>query len=342
MPSDVAPAIAQLTNGTWYLTRYADVMAGLRALQTVGTGSELPAQAFVRFDTAALRNRVRHACEHALQRVRGAGRLDVVRDYAAAVTEPVVTELFGVHQGDRERFLQWCKAIHRAGLQLDGSASLTRLGVEATRELASYVAQLIADRRAEPREDLLGALVTAATDRTDDDILDCVVPLAIAGTETTTNLLGLGMLELLRHPDQLRLLRDNPDLAPAAVEELLRYCGPVQMTARHVGSSTIVAGQRIGRGQTVMLVLAAANRDPAVFGAPNELDLTRADNRHLAFGLGGMDCVDGMGAPLIRLQAAIALQTLLRQLPNLELAERDLAYLDVPTLRGLRALPVTC
>jgi cytochrome P450 len=313
--------------GAWLVGGYADVVAGLRATHTE---AELAAQAFLRYDTAALRNRVRHACEHALQRVRRSGQLDVVRDYAAAVTESVVPELLGVHHADRERFLQWCKAIHRAKLQLGGRRSLSRVGVEARRELGAYVTRLIADRRAEPREDLLGALVAAGDD---SDVLECIVPLAIAGTETTAHLLGLGVLALLEHPDQLRLLRGSPDLAPAAVEELLRYCGPVQMTARR--GVAVLPGVR--NGQLVLLVLAAANRDPAVFSAPNELDLTRADNRHLAFGLGG---VDGIGAPLVRLQAEIALQTLLRLLPNLALADQDLAYQDVPTLRGLHGLAV--
>jgi cytochrome P450 PksS len=325
----------------WLVTRYADVVAGLRAFRSVpaSASAELAAQAFVRFDTAALRNRVRHACEHVLQRVADDRRLDVVRGYAAAVTSAVVPELFGVHHSDRERFLQWCKAIHRASLPvLSSPSSVALVGLEAERELASYVGALIASRRAEPRDDLLGALVTAAGDAwSDADVLECVVPLAIAGTETTTNLLGLGVSALLDNPDQLRLLRFSPDLGPAAVEELLRYCGPVQMTARRAASDTVVAGTRIAAGDLVLLVLAAANRDPAVFEAPDEVDVVRTNNRHLTFGLGG---IDRLGAPLVRLQAEIALQTLLRWLPNLQRAEEPLTYVDVPTLRGLHSLPV--
>lgn len=348
MPADVAFAITQLSShdgpayvpshDAWFFSRYADVVAGLRAFRTQHPSSDLAAQAFVRFDTAALRNRVRHACEHALERVRHEHRLDVVRDYAAAVTSTVVPELFGIGVADRERFLQWCKAIHRARLQCDDASSIGRVGTEAARELADHLLRLIADRRAEARDDLLGTLVAAAGDTgTDDDIVDCVVPLAIAGTETTTDLLGLGVLALLERPEQFHLLRGSPDLAPAAVEELLRFCGPVQLTTRRAPSTMVVAGVQVAEDQLVMLGLAAANRDPAVFSAPDELDLVRTDNRHLTFGLGGLD---RLGAPLVRLQAEIALQTLLRRLPYLELADRDLRYQDVPTLRGLRALPV--
>ncbi|MBM7785357.1 cytochrome P450 [Tenggerimyces flavus] len=347
MPADVAFAITQLSShdgptyvpshDAWFFSRYADVVAGLRAFRTQHLSSDLAAQAFVRFDTAALRNRVRHACEHALERVRNEHRLDVVRDYAAAVTSTVVPELFGISLPDRERFLQWCKAIHRTRQQIDGTRSIERVGAEAARELADYLLRLIADRRTEPRDDLLGALVAAAGDSGTDDIVDCVVSLAIAGTETTTDLLGLGVLALLESPEQFHLLRGSPDLAPAAVEELLRYCGPVRLTPRRAPSTMVVAGAQVAEGQLVMLGLAAANRDPAVFSAPDELDLMRTDNRHLTFGLGGLD---RLGAPLVRLQAEIALQTLLRRLPYLELADNDHRYQDVPTLRGLRALPV--
>lgn len=348
MPVDVAFAITQQScqdgptfvpsHDAWIFCRYADVVAGLRAFRTPHPSSDLAAQAFVRFDTAALRNRARHACEHALERVRNEHRLDVVRDYALAVTSTVVPELFGICSNDRERFLQWCKAIHRARLQVDDSPSMGRVGVEASRELTDYLGRLIADRRTEPRDDLLGALVTAAGDTANDEaILECVVPLAIAGTETTTDLLGLGVLALLENPEQFHLLRGSPDLAPAAVEELLRYCAPVQVTPRRAASAMVVAGVQITEGQLVMLGLAAANRDPAVFSVPDELDVVRTDNRHLTFGLGGLD---RLGAPLVRLQAEIALQTLLRRLPYLELADRDHRYQEVPTLRGLRALPV--
>jgi cytochrome P450 len=159
----------------------------------------------------------------------------------------------------------------------------------------------------------------------------------VAGHETTVNLIGNGTLALLRHGDQLRRLRENPGLIGSAVEELLRYDGPVQRTARIPSADATIAGRTIGKGEMVMPFIGAADRDPAQFPDPDRLDITRTDNRHIAFGWGIHFC---LGAPLARVEGQIAINTLVRRLPKLALAADKPEYRQSLTLRGLKALPV--
>lgn len=169
-------------------------------------------------------------------------------------------------------------------------------------------------------------------------LVNCIL-LFIAGHETTQNLIGNGMLALLRHRSQMERLRADPSLAKNAVEEMLRYDGPVQLTARHFTDDIEVGGRRIEKGQTAVLLLAAADRDPAQFADPDTFDITRADaNRHIAFGNGVHFC---LGAPLARVEAQIAINALLRRCPDIELAVDQPEYSDTFTLRGMAALPVT-
>jgi cytochrome P450 len=162
--------------------------------------------------------------------------------------------------------------------------------------------------------------------------------LLIAGHETTTNLIGNGMLALLQNPDQLELLRADPSLIPNAVEEFLRHCGPVQFTHRIALEDLPLGGQTIRKGQLVFLFLAAANRDPNHFADPERLDVKRVVHKHVAFGMGHHFC---LGAPLARMEAQIAFTTLLRRLKNLRLATDTLVYRENFNLRGLNSLPVT-
>jgi cytochrome P450 len=165
----------------------------------------------------------------------------------------------------------------------------------------------------------------------------CIL-LLLAGHETTVNLIGNGTLALLRHPDQLRRLRENPGMIGSAVEELLRYDGPVQRTARIPSEDITVGGKTIGKGEMVMPFIGAADRDPAQFPDPDRLDIGRTDNRHIAFGWGIHFC---LGAPLARVEGQIAINTLIQRLPALALATDRPEFRQSLTLRGLASLPVS-
>lgn len=269
------------------------------------------------------------------------GRLDLVRDLAYPLPALVIADLLGLPAADREMFQGWSDDI-AAGMPL----FLTRDALDGLRrahhsqcELMAYFRGLIAERRARPADDLLSALVRAEENGTilsEDELLATCVLLLFAGHETTTNLIGNGLLALLRHPEQLARLRREPALLGGAVEELLRYDSPVQGTARRATAELELRGQRIGVSEYLLLLLGAANRDPAHFSHPDQLDITRADNRHLAFGHGPHFC---LGAALARLEARITIGSVLERCAGLELA-------GVPTrrphfyLRGLTSLPV--
>jgi cytochrome P450 len=210
--------------------------------------------------------------------------------------------------------------------------------------LLRYIRRLVRIRRAAPQDDLVSALVEAreAGDRlSEDELLAMVSLLLIAGHETTGNLIGNGMLALMEHPQQMELLRDDPALIKPAVEELLRYEGPLETaTERYASEDVTLAGVTIPRGEMVFAVVASANRDERQFKHPDRLDLARDPNRHVAFGQGVHFC---LGAPLARLEGQIAISSLLRRIPDLRLAVPAQALRRRPglVLHGLKSLPVT-
>jgi cytochrome P450 len=206
-----------------------------------------------------------------------------------------------------------------------------------------YLRALFEEKRKNPEDDLVSALVRAeeAGDKlSEHELLGMVFLLLVAGHETTVNLIGNGVLALLQHPDQLRQLKEEPSLIKPAVEELLRYDGPVETsTERFAREDVDIGGMVIPKGEMVLVVLAAADHDPERFADPDELDITRADNRHLAFGKGIHHC---LGAPLARMEGQIAISTLLRRMPDLRLKGSldSLSWRPGLILRGLRGLPV--
>jgi cytochrome P450 len=250
--------------------------------------------------------------------------------------------MLGVPFEDHERFKQWGLDIARGldSILLPPDSDVARRSDAARSALTAYFRELIAERRASPRADLLSGLIAAEEvgDRLrEDELLATCILLLVAGHETTVNLIGNGTLALLRHRDQLRRLRKDPGLIASAVEELLRYDGPVQRTARVSGEDVAIAGRTIAKGELVMPFIGAADRDPAQFPDPDRLDIARTDNRHIAFGWGIHFC---LGAPLARLEGQIALNTLVRRLPKLALATDKPEYRESLTLRGLSTLPV--
>lgn len=261
------------------------------------------------------------------------GEVDLIATLAYPLPVIVISEMLGVPPEDHEQFKTWSDALAR-GLDPDFVIPEAELAARdvAREEFAAYFRELAARRRAEPRDDLLSALV-AIEELTEAELIATCILLLVAGHETTVNLIANGTLALLRSPDQLQYFRDHPDQVPAMVEELLRYDPPIQLSGR-VAAET---ADPIGRGEFVLLLLGAANRDPAVFPDPDRLDLARfirTPPRHLAFGHGIHFC---LGAPLARLEGQIALSALVRR--DLALAG-DLTYKDNLILRGLAALPV--
>ena len=370
------PVHWQETFQGWVLTRYADVAALLRgphvsSERTAAAQARVPEEfhELVAFRANAMLNAdpprhtrlrtlvskaftpaaverlapvIQQVVDQAVNAALARGGMDVMHDLAYPLPVTVIAQLLGVPPEDRDQFKKWSDDITSTAGNV--MANLTpdhyRLALQSTRELTSYFRKVVAERRVRPRDDLLTAMARAEEqgDRLNEDELYAnAVLLLNAGHETTTNLIGNGTWALLQFPEERRRLHDDPALAPTAVEELLRFDSPVQFTSRLLKEDMTVGGKTLRAGQPVLLLLGAANRDPAQFPEPDRLDVGRADNKHVAFGLGPHFC---LGAPLARLEGRIVLQTLLRRLPKMRLDGPAPEYRDNFNLRGLKALRV--
>ena len=360
--------------GFWVLTRYEDVASVLRdprfikeplaALVAARFGAEVPrgvglsmldrdppdhtrlrslvSKAFTPRVVEGLRPRIQQIVDELVTRAEAVGSMDVIEEFAYPIPVNVICEMLGVPVADHERFKGWSLDIARGldSIWLPPDSEIPRRSAASRHAISDYFRGLIAERRARPRGDLLSALIAAeeAGDKlNEEELLATCILLLIAGHETTVNLIGNGMLALLRNPRELRRLRETPGLITSAVEELLRYDGPVQRTARVASADATIGGRTIARGEMVMPFIGAADRDPSQFTDPDRLDLTRSDNRHIAFGWGIHFC---LGAPLARVEGQIAIDTLVRRLPTLELVSHEPEYRQSLTLRGLKTLPV--
>jgi hypothetical protein len=268
------------------------------------------------------------------------GSIDVAADFAVPFPIIVIAEMLGIPASDRGRFKAWSTDI---AATLSGPflpQDVLERSVQSSNELADYFRGQIVLRRAEPRDDLLSALCAVEEQGdllSEDELIATCILLLIAGNETTTNLIGSGMLTLLQHPDERRLLQADLTLLPGAVEEMLRYEPPAQMTSRIAIEEIELRGQRFEPGQVILTVLAAANRDPEVFPEPDRFDVTRHPNRHLAFGHGIHYC---LGAPLAVVEARVAFESLLRRMPEPEAAFEAPEWGPSFVLRSLKTLPV--
>jgi cytochrome P450 len=244
--------------------------------------------------------------------------------------------------GERAQFKRWSDDVIAFAARLGADQpGLAERAVRSMHELTAYFRRLVADLRRRPDDTLLSALVAAEAqgDRlSEEELLANAVLLLMNGHETTTYMIGNALLALLRHPDQRQRLQDDPTLIATAVEELLRYDGSVQMRGVTAAADLAIGGQQIGMGQSVLLLIGAANRDPAQFPVPDQLDLGRRENRHLDFGRGIHFCI---GTALARAEIQIAITSMLRRMPDLRLATDALEWQMVPPIfRGLKALPV--
>ena len=302
----------------------------------------LVSKAFTPHTVEGLRPRIQQVVDELIDDVQAKGAMEVVEDLAYPLPVVIICEMLGVPPSDHERFKDWSRDLAR-GLDPDFVQPVEALERRFETVLAfhEYFRELIARRRSDPGDDLLTALVhaeEAGDTLTEDEVLGTCTLLLVAGHETTVNLIGNGVLALLRHRDQLEKLWADRTLVKSAVEEILRFDPPVQFDARVAMAEIEVGGVTVGQGEQPILILAAANRDPKQFDAPDTFDITRADNRHVSFGHGLHFC---LGAPLARLEGQIALGTLVGRLPLMELAIDEPVYKENLILRGLASLPVT-
>ncbi len=266
-------------------------------------------------------------------------RFDLMTDLAQPLPVIVIAELLGVSPDDRLQFKEWSNAVAETTNVMQ-TAEMVAAARRATTELIDYFNRVIDAREAEPRDDLISALVTAEVDGerlSRANLLAFSILLLVAGNETTTNLIGNGLAALLDHPDALARLQREPDGIPDAVEEMLRYDSPVQGLVRFPTRDVELRGQTITAGDVVLCLVGAANRDPAVFPEPDAFDLDRPDRRHLSFGQGVHYC---LGAPLARMEADIVFRALLGRFRELRTGEGGVERGGTMLLRGPLAFPL--
>lgn len=298
----------------------------------------LTASAFMPRSVAGLRDRVAKLVEQLLEAVEACA-FDAVTDFAAVVPGIVTAAMLGVPEVDHSHLRQWANDFSETFGSFHYDPERTPVIVQSCRDMRDYFRDCIRRQRIAPTEGVLNALMTARVEGdklTDEEVIANCIVIMVGGLETTTSLIANGLLTFLQLPAQLETVRRDPGLLPAAVEELLRYDSPVQHTGRIAPFEIELGGKQIRKGQPVIAVLAAANRDPARFPHPDSFDLSRADNRHLAFGWASHYC---LGAPLARLEAQIAFAALLN-LPNLRLNATRVAWRSHLGLRSVMSLPV--
>ena len=298
-------------------------------------------KAFTARAVNALETRIRAILASLLDAIEDPAGFDLMQAVAQPLPMIVVAEMLGVPPEDRAQFKTW--SVQRARL-LEPTVSPREREIAqiASSGFDAYFRKIIAARRTEPRDDILSALVQAEDQGnrlTEREMLNMLRLLLIAGNETTTNLVGNGMLALLRHPNQLRRLREDPGLIPSAVEELMRFDSPAQATFRRALADCEVNGFEVRKRDNVVVLVGAANRDPDAFENPDRLDVGRAKCPHLTLGRGIHHC---LGAPLARLEGRIVFETLLERFPEIGLLDDRPRFRNGVVLRGLQSLPLRC
>lgn len=301
----------------------------------------LASQAFTPRRVEVLRSHIYEITNNLLDAVHEEGRMDLIADLGEPLPCIVTAEMLGVPVEDHRQLKTWSQDFAEMLGNFQHNPDRVLRVQRAVEEMTAYFRSAMHEQRVRPRDGLVCSLMNAEIDgdrlSEEEVIANCIVTM-VGGQETTTNLIGNGVLALLRHPGELQRVRSDLSLIPAAVEELLRYESPSQHTARLAPDDMVLGGQRIRKRQAVIAVMGAANRDPARFPDPDRLDITRPDNRHLAFGWAAHFC---FGAPLARIEGQIVFESILRRMPNLALEPGPLLWRNNLGLRGLTALPVT-
>jgi len=300
----------------------------------------LASQAFTPRRVERLRSHIQDITHSLLDAVRDKGQMEMIADLARPLPAIVTAELLGVPISDWRQLTAWSADFAQVLGNFQHNPERAPQVLRSLGEMTAYFQAAVAQQRVHPREGLIGALLTAEVDGdrlSEEEVVANTIVTMVGGQETTTNLIGNGILTLLRHPEELERLREDLLLLPPAVEELLRYESPSQHTARLAPEDVVLGGKLIGKRQAVIAVMGAANRDPERFAEPDRLDLGRQDNRHVAFAWAAHFC---FGAPLARIEGQVALEAVLRRMPGLRLAGGPLQWRENLGLRGLTALPV--
>ena len=288
----------------------------------------------------AMRTRIQGVVDNLLDSVQPNSKMDVISDLAFPLPATVISELLGIPVEDREQFSYWAKAI--TSIQGTGQANpdIALRAQDNLLEVREYFSEIFSQRRREPGDDLISALVTAEEqgDKLNEaELVSTCTTLLLAGHETTTCLIANGILTLLKLPDQLQDLRSNPSLLPSAIDEINRYETPLQRGFKLVAKETRIRGTKIKQGQIVLQMLGAANRDPTYFPNPDRFDIRRTGERNIAFGHGIHFC---LGAPLARLEGEIAIRTVFQRLPKLRLDTKTVSWAEGTYFRIPVSVPV--
>lgn len=372
---EAAPVMWDPFMHTWVVTRYDDVMTVLHnfsadrtpdpkkmealGLPSLGPVADVMAKQMLFLDAPA-HTRLRKLCMSAFtpRRVEAMedtvraiahrlideklpqGEMDVIADFAEPFPAIVTAGLLGVPLEDHRQLKAWSATFAEMLGNFQHNPDRIRDVLACVANMGDYFRRAIREQESKPHDGLIRSLMDAEVDGqrlSEDEVIANTIVTMVGGQETTTNLIGSGLLTLISQPDQLARLRDNPEIIGAAVEELLRFETPSQHTARIVKEDTLLGGKLLRKGEAVMAVMAAGNRDPERFTDPDVLDLTRTDNRHLAFGWAAHFC---FGAALARMEARIAFGALLSRLDDIRVTSPRLEWRTNSGLRGLKALPI--
>ena len=300
----------------------------------------LASQAFGPAQVAVLRTHIREIVNRLLDAVQIKGQMDVIRDLAEPLPAIVTAEMLGVPLSDRLQLKAWSADFAEMLGNFQHNPEHAPRMLRTVQDMTAYFRDCIRRQRDHPREGLVHSLMTAVVDGdrlTEEEVVANSIVTMVGGQETTTNLIGNGVLTLLRNRGEMKRLQEDPSLIPAAIEEMLRYESPSQHTGRLAPQDVELGGKGIQKGQAIMAVMAAANRDPERFPDPDRFDITRTDNRHLAFGYAAHFC---FGAALARVEGQEVFEAMIQRLPDLELQPGPLVWRNNLGLRGLTALPV--
>ena len=343
--ADRTPTAAQLRGlGIEALTPLAEVMVHQMLFldpPAHGRIRGLAASAFTPRRVERLRSHIQDVVDGLLDNVWERHHIDIIADLANPLPAIVTAELLGLPTEDWQQLKQWSTDFAEVLGNFQHNPDRASKVLHSLDAMYAYFQSAICEHQRHPRDDLISALATAEVDGdrfTEQELVANCIVIMVGGQETTTNLIGNGLLTLFRHPDQLDQLRADPSLIPSGVEEMLRYESPSQHTARLAPCDTELGGKVIRRREAVIAIMGAANRDPERFADPDRFDVRREDNRHLAFAWASHFC---FGAPLARIEGQISIATLLRRLPEMKLDPAPLTWRDNLGLRGLTTLKVT-